>query len=278
MIKVQDLTFSYKKKELFSHLELNVEPGLYGLLGKNGAGKSSLFKIMAGLLFPQEGEVTMLGEDPKRRTPQLLREIFFLTEEFSLPAMSGKTYLELNAPFYPRFNRDRFMGYMDELKLDIDQKLSTMSYGQKKKYLLAFGLASEAQILLLDEPSNGLDIPSKTQFRRLISSALTEDRCIIISTHQVRDVENLIDPIIIVDEGKIIFQHSLEEISNGIHVEQRDSEPGEGEVLYAEKALGGWFSLVAGADEEGRGIDLELLFNGVIQDADRINALIKGGN
>ena len=137
--------------------------------------------------------------------------------------------------------------------------------------------ATEAKILLLDEPSNGLDIPSKTQFRRLISSALTDDRCIIISTHQVRDVENLIDPIIIVDGGRIIFQHTLEEIARGVRVERFDREPSGPEILYAEKGIGGWFGLVAGEDTEDAGVDLELLFNGVIQDPAKIDGLIQGG-
>jgi len=277
MIEVKDLTFSYKKEELFSQLSLDVTPGLYGLLGKNGAGKSSLFKIMAGLLYPQAGELDLLGENPKKRSPKLLREIFFLTEEFSLPAMKGDRYVEYYSPFYPRFDRDKFDSYIQELQIDLSKKLSSLSYGQKKKFLLAFGLATEVKILLLDEPSNGLDIPSKAQFRRLVSSAITDDRCIIISTHQVRDVENLIDPIIIVDKGKIIFQHTLEEISKGIRVEQFDSEPTGEDILYSEKGIGGWFALVAGEDEEGRGMDLELLFNGVTEDAGRINTLIKGG-
>ena len=277
MVNVEDLTFRYGREDLFQNLSLNLEPGLYGLLGKNGAGKSTLLKILAGLLFPQGGAAKVLDMVPAKRSPLLLREFFFLAEEFSLPAMTGTTYLDCYAPFYPRFDRGAFFAHAEEFQLDLGKKLSQLSYGQKKKFLIAFGLASEAKILLLDEPTNGLDIPSKTQFRSLISSALTVDRCIIISTHQVRDVENLIDPIIIVDSGKIIFKHTLEEISRGIRVERFDSEPmGEG-ILYAEKSIGGWFGLVAEIDREEEGVDLELLFNGVIQDPERIETLIQGG-
>ena len=277
MVEIKNLNFRYGKRPLFSGLSLTLEPGIHGLLGKNGAGKSSLLKIVSGLLFAQQGEIRVMGQDPAQRRPSLLSDIFFLPEEFTLPAISADSYAAFHTPFYPRFSREEFEAHLREFQLEGDRKLSQLSHGQKKKFLLAFGMASGSRILLLDEPTNGLDIPSKSQFRRLVSSALSEERCILISTHQVRDVENLIDPIIIVDEGQIIFQHSLEEISRGIHIRQYGAEPRESETLYAEKALGGWFGLSAGADEEGSGIDLELLFNGVIKDAAKINALIAGG-
>lgn len=277
MIEIRDLNFRYGKRGLFNGLSLNLEPGIHGLLGKNGAGKSSLLKIISGLLFAQQGKIRVMGQDPARRSPSLLSDIFFLPEEFTLPAFTADSYVSFHAPFYPRFSQDEFDAHMQEFQLEGDRKLSQLSHGQKKKFLLAFGMASGSRILMLDEPTNGLDIPSKSQFRRLVSSSLTEDRCILISTHQVRDVENLIDPIIIVEDGKIIFQHSLEAIGRGIHVRQYGGEPREAETLYAEKGLGGWFGLSAGADKEGAGIDLELLFNGVIKDADKINSLIAGG-
>ena len=161
MIDVQGLNFQYGKEGLFQDLTLALKPGLYGLLGKNGSGKSSLLKILTGMLFPQGGTVEILSQIPAKRSPLLLREIYFLSEEFSLPAITGHRHLEFHAPFYPRFSRQNFFVYAEELQLDLDKKLSHFSYGQKKKYMIAFGLASGTRILLLDELRTASTFPRR---------------------------------------------------------------------------------------------------------------------
>ncbi len=275
MIDLKEMSFGYGKNTLFNELTLNLGPGLYGLLGKNGAGKTSLLRIMAGLIYPHTGNCAVMEQIPGKRTPSFLREIFFLSEEFYLPRLTGLNYMELYAPFYPRFDRAFFSRCCGELELDCGKKLSNMSYGQKKKYLIAFGLASRTKLLLLDEPTNGLDIPSKAQFRRLVASSWTEDQCILISTHQVRDVEKLIDPIIIVENGKIIFKHTLEEVNSALKFSVYPREEEGSNILYSEKGLGGWAVLEEGPDETGAAVDLELLFNGVLNKPDRIETLMK---
>ena len=274
MIKLKEMSFGYGRENLFEHLSLDLEPGIFGLLGRNGAGKSSLLRILAGLLKTGSGECRILGKDPFDRQPSFLKDVMLLSEEFYLPAVTGREYVRLYAPFYPGFDRELFAKGVRELELDLDKKLTRLSYGQKKKFLIAFCLASGTRLLLLDEPTNGLDIPSKAQFRRLVASSWSSERCIIISTHQVRDVEELIDPIIIVEGGRILFKYSIEEINRGLRFSVSTRETTGEQVLYSEKGLGGWAVLEEGADEPGGAVDLELLFNGVLREPERISRIL----
>jgi len=215
MINITNLTFAYpKKRELFSGIDLKIPAGrICGLLGKNGVGKTTLLRLMAGLLFPKSGHCSVENYNPEKRMPSFLQEIYFLPEEFYLPDLTIAQYLKSYAPFYPRFQYDTFLAYLKEFDLLLSEKLNELSHGQKKKALLSFALATDCKLLLLDEPSNGLDIPSKVQFRKLLAGALTEERIIILSTHQVRDLENLIDTVVILDNGRIIFQKTLEDFA-----------------------------------------------------------------
>ncbi|MBN1836361.1 MAG: ABC transporter ATP-binding protein [Spirochaetales bacterium] len=273
-IRIKGLSFGYSREHLFRDLDLALEAGnIYGLLGKNGAGKTTLLKLICGLRLPQLGECEVLGYPPQNRPAGLLEEIYFLPEEFYVPALSPELYLALYAPFYPRFDREAFEEYRREFELGAAKKLSELSYGQKKKFLLAFGLASGCRLLLLDEPTNGLDIPSKSQFRKLLARAGDDQRIILISTHQVRDMENLIDPIIILDEGSIIFNQPLFEVSRRLHMELEAGEPAPEEVLYADKTLGGYIVVRENTRGEEARVDLETLFNTVIANRDRVAAL-----
>ena len=277
MLNIDKLSFSYARKELFRDLDLSVGTGLYGLLGKNGAGKSTMLKLISGELFPVSGSCEAAGYISSKRLPAMLSEIYYLPEEFDLPGISGTSYIESYAPFYPKFSAEFFKDCASEFQIDPGMKLSSMSYGQKKKFMISFGLATWSAILLLDEPTNGLDIPSKSQFRRLAAAGASDDRLLLISTHQVRDMENLIDPIIIVDNGKIIFNHSIEEITSGFRFELMERKPEEGEAVYYEKVLGGYLAAVKGRGDEGRALDLEFLFNMAVNSGRRLDEIISGG-
>jgi len=268
--EVTDLGFSYTHKPLFKELSFSLKRGnIYGLLGKNGAGKSTLLKLLCGQLFAKEGSLSVFGEDPRLRTPSLLGEIFYLSEEFPLPRMKSRQYLAMLTPFYEHFDRERFARYAEEFDLDLAQRLDQMSLGQKKKYLLAFGLASGCSLLIMDEPTNGLDIPSKRQFRQIVASAMSEERTFVISTHQVRDMEALIDPIIILDEGKVIFNEGLDSLTDAYVLEHVTAEP-EGDVLYREKVLGGWMVLKRRSEAQGgQTLDLETIFNIIVEKGGR---------
>ncbi len=275
MITVNQMNFAYgKQARLFSQLSTRLTGGnVYGLLGKNGAGKTTLLKILTGLLFPQDGQVRVLDFEPRRREPQFLREIYLIPEEFFLPSVSVREYEGAYAPFYPRFDHRLFEQYLQEFEIPSRDRLSSLSFGQKKKFLIAFGLATNCKILFLDEPTNGLDIPTKSQFRKILAASISDERTIVISTHQVRDMANLIDPIIILDEGQIIFNQNLEETAKRLEMKILTDEKETNGCLFCEKTLGGYVVLEenkTGADSK---IDIELLFNAVINNRERIARL-----
>ena len=279
MINISNLDFAYKKTKLFTNLSLELKAGsIYGLLGKNGAGKTSLLKIISGLLFPDIGTIEINGFTPQLRKPEFLQDIFFLPEEYYLPGLKAAEYKKTYAPFYPHFDEGNFMELLKEFQLPMDQKLNSFSYGQKKKFLISFGIACNSRIFLLDEPTNGLDIPSKTQFRRIIASVGTENRLIIISTHQVRDMENLIDPIIIIDEGRVIFNESIEQVTDKLTVKKISDEPAKGTVLYSEKEIDGYKVVMANQNNNQTEIELETLFNTVVTNPEGIKSVFNGGS
>ncbi|MHA4896762.1 ABC transporter ATP-binding protein [Pedobacter sp. PWIIR3] len=264
MIKINDLNFGYNKKHLlFKNLSMQLQAGhIYGLLGKNGAGKSSLLKNLAGLVYAHSGSIEVMGYDPAKRQPSLLMQICFIPEEFHLPSVKIDAYVKANAPFYPNFDHQYFKDLLEEFDIPVAQKLVNMSYGQKKKLIIAFGLATQAKLIIMDEPTNGLDIPSKAQFRKIMAAALTEDRCIIISTHQVRDLDNLIDTVIMLDENAVALKASIEEITNKLCFKRLKEI--DDTVIYAEPSLSGYNALVANYHHEDSKLDMELLFNAML--------------
>jgi len=280
-VEIRDLEFGYSRRSLFSGLDLELRTGtIYGLLGKNGAGKTSLLRLIAGLLFPRKGSLRVGSWNPAEREPDFLSEIYSLPEEFSLPQFSPDRYIDIYAPFYPRFDYEKMEEYMREFEIPHRSLLSTLSYGQKKKFLLSFGLATDCSLFLLDEPTNGLDIPSKSQFRRLVASAVTEQRIFVISTHQVRDVEHLIDPVIIIEGGKIVFNHTFEEIHSKLSLRRVEQIPRDWRVVYSEADIKG-FSVVLPASEQAKGeqqsLDLETLFNTVVQSPEKVEEIFTEG-
>lgn len=278
MINIKNLSFGYRRESLFSDLNLSLGPGgICGLLGKNGAGKTTLLKLMAGLLFPQDGGITIMESNPSKRQVDFLQGLFFLPEVFDLPSVTIKQYRMLYEAFYPRFNAKQFDSFLDQFEIKGNNKLNAFSYGEKKKFIIAFGLATNSRLMLLDEPTNGLDIPSKSQFRKAVASCLEDDRIFIISTHQARDLESLIDPVIILDNGKIIFNQSNEEISNRLKVSYRSGPPGPEEALFYEKTFEGYTVVMENPDHEESHIDLETLFNTVINNSARVSGIFQDG-
>lgn len=274
MVSIQNLTFSYRKKKVFDGLSLHFTPGhVYGLLGRNGTGKSTLLKNIAGLLYPQQGSVQVNGLVPAERTPELLQDICMVPEEFFLPDISVAELLRFHAPFYHKFSTERFYNYMALFQIPADSTLQNMSYGQKKKVLISFALATNARLLLMDEPTNGLDIVSKSQFRKVLAEALDENRCIIVSTHQVKDLENLIDRITIIDEGKILFDQKVEDITKKLSFRFAYDEDDTKAAFYSESSLRGNVIVTANDNDDEGKLDLELLYKAIIFHGDKINPL-----
>ncbi len=277
MIQIQQLSFEYRRnRPLFDRLNLSLPAGnVYGLLGKNGAGKSTLLRIICGLLIPHQGKIDFMGYRPQDRQPEFLREIYLIGEEFELPSMKGSDFVRLYSRFYPRFNHQLLQHCMTEFELPDNHKLSHMSYGQKKNFLLSFGLATDCKLLIMDEPTNGLDIPSKHMFRKVIANVVHEERSFIISTHQVKDIESLIDVVTILDEGKILFSESCEDISRKLAFSRIPELPAH-PVLYAESTLGGYQVVDLNNTGSETRMNLELLFNAVTEQKEKFHAIFKG--
>jgi len=273
MVNVQNVTFSYTKRaELLSNLSLTLETGrIHGLLGKNGEGKSTLLKLISGLDFPKSGSIETLGFNPTKRNPDMLQEIFFLPEELPQLALSIANYEKVYAPFYPNFSTEQFNAYLKEFDItDKTSKLNKLSHGQKKKVFIAFGLATNTKLLLMDEPTNGLDIPSKGQFRRMVASAIDENRCLIISTHQVHDLDSLIDSIIVMEKHEIVFNQPIENITKKLFFRVADRNEKDESVIYSEDTLRGLYQVCENTTGEESKLDIELLFNAILTDNNRI--------
>ncbi|MBU2510313.1 ABC transporter ATP-binding protein [bacterium] len=264
MIEVNNLTFEYGAQALFNGLNVGFEKGrIYGVLGKNGAGKTTLLKIICGLLKPKQGTSSVLGRSSLKKSPQLLKDIYFIPESYYLPPVTIEKYEKLHASFYDRFDSDLFGHYLKEMELDRKQMLNSLSYGLTKRFLLAFGLATNSRILLLDEPSNGLDIPSKRVFRKLLAGAITPDRTFIIATHQIKEMEALFDHLVFIDQGKMLLSKPIFEIAQKLRFKTVSTMEEVGRVLYKEEIPGGYAVIEKNESGEEYTVDIEFLFNAV---------------
>lgn len=266
MISVNNLRFRYAKEPLlFEDISFECHAGsVYGLLGLNAAGKTSLMRLLAGLLFPEVGNCTVMGFNTSGRPPALLSECFIVPEQFTLPELSIPAFAALTSPFFPNYSREQFEETLGDWGIDQTARLQRLSLGQQKKVLLAFAFALNTKLLLLDEPTNGLDIPGKSQFRKLLSGLDTENRCVMISTHQIRDLGQTLDRLLILHEGKILLENSIEAISRQWHCTALPASE-RSKAVYSEPQLGGYRAVVpatAGFDEAE--FDLELFFNAAI--------------
>lgn len=270
MIHINNLYCHYDaRRPVLDDLSIQLLPGhIYGLLGENGAGKSTLLKIIAGLIFPKKGTINVMGHTPGDRKPDLLKQLFIVPEQFTLPNLSVKSYAGLYAPFYPNFDVHYFGSLLKEFEVPENQNIPALSYGQRKKVLISFALATQTRLLLMDEPTNGLDIPSKSQFRRVMAAALTDDRCFIISTHQLRDLSNLMDSLIILAEKKILINHSIHEITSLLQF--RTTPTPDPEALYSEQSLTGYHSIRQNTSGDDSLLDSELLFKALMHENSKI--------
>ena len=213
MISIQNVKFSYRShQEVLDDFSLDfVGSGIYGLLGKNGTGKSTLLYLMMGLLRPQKGSVTIDGISSSLRKPEVLQEMFLVPEEYDLPRISLKKYVKSIKPFYPRFSDDLLMRSLANFEMNSDIDLGSLSMGQKKKVYMSIALATNTRYLLMDEPTNGLDILSKSQFRKAVIEGMNDEKTVIISTHQVHDVERLLDHVCIIEQNRVLLNEPLVE-------------------------------------------------------------------
>ncbi|MEI6555604.1 MAG: ABC transporter ATP-binding protein [Paludibacter sp.] len=277
VVDVKKVEFMYRNQDkLLSNFNLNLSTGkIYGLLGKNGEGKTTLLKLLAGLLFPHYGEITINGLESKSRDPKILRDIFLLPDEVFDTNLNITLFKEVYASFYPNFSPSKFKSYLNKFTIDTNlSSISELSYGQKKKFFIAFGLATNAKLILLDEPTNGLDIPSKRQFRAMMAEAVDENCCIVLSTQHVLDLDDIVSNIIILDNHEIVFNQHVENINYKLLFKTSGYQEQNNNILYSEKTTDGLYHQISeNRTGEKSKIDLELLFNAVISDHHRIKEL-----
>ena len=263
MITLKELSFSYsRKKEVLDRINLEVGSGhICGLLGKNGEGKTTLLNLLSGQIFPDQGSCLVLEEIPAERNARFLQQIFLLPEEISMPEVTAIEYIKMYAPFYPTFRDDICKACVESFEINLSDRLSNMSQRPRKKVAITLALAAHTPLLLMDEPTNGLDIPSKATFRRLVASLIDDNQTVIISTHQVRDLESLIDTVLILDQRQILLNKTLNEIGEKLYFGPLLPEE---KALYSEPTPQGTIGVTAREDKEETAVSLELLFNAAI--------------
>lgn len=271
MIEIKDLAFSYGKTPILKSITTTLEEGrIYGLLGENGVGKTTLLTLLCGLKKVCSGSITTDGENPFDRTPTLLQNQFYLPDEVLPVAMKAECFAKERGAFWPDYDHSKFLEIMKEFENDPAKKMNQMSAGQLKKTYISLALACGCKYIFMDEPTNGLDIPSKTQFRSAIMKYTSDDSTIVISTHQMRDLENIIDPIIILDRQDVLLNATVEEITSKLYFDYGTQlHP---ESLYSEQLPGGFIQVYPNTTGEDSKINVEALFNAVHKNKE----LIKG--
>jgi ABC-2 type transport system ATP-binding protein len=278
MLKLEKLTFSYPRRHepVVDDFSLDLgEGGIYGLLGPNGAGKSTLLYLISGLLTPKSGRVTIKGIDSSSRLPETLSDIFIVPEELTLPAVRLDAYVKMNAPFYPRFSHEDLQRHLSTFEVnDIARyKLSSLSMGQKKKIFMCFALACNTSLLLMDEPTNGLDIPGKAAFRRFIASSASDDRIIVISTHQVRDIDRILDHVIIMNNRSLLLNETINAITDRLAFLNTSDRELIDRALVAQPGIGNAQIIVPNDGSYDTEVNLETLFELATTRRDVIDSL-----
>lgn len=255
-------------------LNLNLEPGkIYGLLGRNGAGKSTLLNNITGLNSPKSGKIRVNGQNPSSKNPSFLRDIYIIPDDVYIPSIGPDSFLKNYGSFYPNFSLSSCREYLELLEVPNNRKLNKLSFGQQKKFIIAFALACNTSLLIMDEPTNGLDIPSKGLFRKLIASVRSKDKTFIVSTHQVRDLDNMIDHVLVVKNGELLLNRNILEVSRKITFQVQRENPNESNVIHSEPSVGGYSVMRENLNNIGTEVNIEQLFNACITDSHKIRQI-----
>lgn len=277
MITINNLAFSYGDNVVLKDISMKLEEGrIYGLLGENGVGKTTLLTLLAGLKKADEGSVDIDGYVPFDRKPSFLSKIYYLPDEVAAVKSKALDYAADQGQFWTDFDLDKFRKIMEIFENDENMRMDRMSYGQLKKTYISFALACNARYLLMDEPTNGLDIPSKAQFRKAVSKYTSDDSTLLISTHQVRDLEALIDPIIILDRRDVLLNASIDEITQKLYFDY--SSAVDDEALYSETIPGGCIQVLKNITGSESKVNIEALFNTVHMHKDLIKDMFNNKN
>ena len=263
MITIKELGFSYGSNVVLKDISLNLEEGrIYGLLGENGVGKTTLLTLLAGLKKTTSGTIDIDGRNPFDRQPSLLSNIYYLPDEVPAPRRAAIGFARDNGQYWEKFDLTKFSEIMKVLDTDENQRMDHKSYGQLKKTMISFALATNARYMFMDEPTNGLDIPSKAQFRKAVSKYTSDESTLLISTHQARDLEAIIDPIIILDRQDVLLNASIGEITEKLYFDYgTEIDP---DALYSEMVPGGCIQVTPNPSGAESKVNIEALFNAVL--------------
>lgn len=280
MLDIQNVTFGYTRgRNVLQDFSLAfADGGIYGLLGRNGTGKSTLLYLAMGLLRPQQGRILYNGADTALRRPECLSDMFIVPEEYTLPNIPLAHYVRAVRPFYPRFSDETLSACLAGFDMPADVSLGALSMGQKKKVYMSVAMAANTRLLVMDEPTNGLDIPSKSQFRRIVAGSMSDERTLIISTHQVRDVEELINRLAIIDRNHVLLSATMEQVRRSLAFAATDRapQPLDGHI-YAEPGMGCYNVVARRERRDETPVNLELLFNALLADAQRVRQAVADG-
>lgn len=275
MITINNLSFRYGRRRplVLEDFEAEIrEGGVYGLLGPNGAGKSTLLYLMTGALTPQTGEVLLDGDPARRRNPSTLAGIFLVPEEIQLPHMTLRKFVSVYSAFYPDFDNSVMNHALEVFGFSPTGRIDNLSMGQKKKIFISFALACRTKVLLMDEPTNGLDIPGKAAFRRLVAETMTDDRIFIISTHQVRDLDRILDNVLIMNSRRILLDCSIADIQSRVKF-LHDLPACPPDVLYSLPSVGGFDVMTPNNDDAETDVNLEILFDFAMSNPERLKTI-----
>ena len=221
LLQCTQLTKYYDHALALDHIDLSIEPGrIVGLLGPNGSGKSTLLKLANGLLVPSSGTLTIDGEKPGTQSKRI---VSYLPERTYLSDwMNVVQLLDFFADFYPDFDRDRAEQMLTALQISPKLRIKQMSKGTREKVQLILVMSRRARLYLLDEPIGGVDPATRDYILRTIITNYEPHSSVVISTHLIADVENILDDVIFINKGKIVLQSSVDDIraQRGVSVDE----------------------------------------------------------
>lgn len=221
IVECRNLTRKYGKFTALDQVNLSIEKGkIIGLLGPNGSGKTTLIKLANGLLTPTSGEILIDGRKPGDKTKALCA---YLPDRDFLPSyMKAENLLKLYGDFYSDFDRARAEKMLSELGIDMNKRMSEMSKGMREKIQLSLVMSRRALVYWLDEPIGGVDPATRDYILDTIIRNYNPEAAVVISTHLIADVEQVLDDVIFINQGKIVLQSSVDEIreEHGMSVDQ----------------------------------------------------------
>lgn len=265
IIELNKVSLRYgKESPVLEELSLRMDGGgIVGLCAPNGVGKTSLLKMLMGLRYPTTGSLKVMGYDPTQRPTALLEQAYFLPADPNLPAWTPRKIGKVLGSFYPNFDPEIYQECIDDFQVDPDRVLSKLSFGQQRRVQLAFALGVRTPLLLLDEPTIGLDVNGKDQFRRSLIKATEAGQTVILATHLLNEVGPVLDQLLVLHQRQVWAHVNLEEANKIYSYHHSSYPPPEGTNSFGRRVPGGWHIVRADGGPSSAQPDLETLYLGL---------------